>query len=133
MAMLQDDHGRETPTPRVGLQACQRDKLLAEMRKRMNQFKVIMHQRRANQSRYLSGGQFIVPCYQMIEQKLDVASILLRLITAAMSSIAYVRHDVFGVIPYQSGLIVLMGNAIGNGGMYLFNEIDRRAPVRALR
>jgi len=53
----------------------------------MNQFKIVMHQWRTNQRRYFNRGQFIVPFYQMIQQKLNITSILRRLITAAMCSI----------------------------------------------
>jgi len=42
-------------------------------------------------------------------------------------------HDVFGVVPYQLRTIVIVGNAIGNGYVDVFHEIDGQAPVRLLR
>jgi len=101
--------------------------------KRMDQLKIVMYQGRANQGRYFHGGQFTMPCNQMIEQKLDVAPLLRRLIAAAMRRIAYVGHDAFWVVSYLAGPIVFVGNAIGNRGMDLFDKIDGQAPVRCLR
>jgi len=44
-----------------------------------------------------------------------------------MGSVAHMGHNVFRVTPYQTRLVVLMGNTIGNGGMYLFNIAASRS------
>jgi hypothetical protein len=44
-----------------------------------------------------------------------------------------VGYDIFGIGAYETGPIVLVGNAVGNGGMQLFHESCRQAPGRVLR
>ena len=99
----------------------------------VDEFVVVMHQRRADERVGACIHQLAVPGDQCFEQAPDVAPVLWRLVAPAVLRTADLGDAPLGVVADEAGAVVGVRQIVGDQSVHLGHEVDRQLPARIER